>query len=122
MINYTFLNNNFKLFFIDCEHLKQNFDKWTSGNEFIDRFIQEAQLNTKYKDQILEWIPYNRLESVKYLDKGGFSTIYEAIWLDGPIETWDHDEKKWIRYNNKKVALKNLGKSSNLSKEFLNEV
>ena len=113
---------NFKLFSIDYEHLKQNFDKWTSGNEFIDRFIQEAQLNAKYNIQILEWIPYNRLESVKYLDKGGFSTVYEAIWLDGPIIEWNDNEKKWTRCNNKKVALKNLDKSSNLSNEFLNEV
>ena len=102
--------------------MQQNFDKWTSGNEFIDKFIQEAQLNAKHSDQILEWIPYNRLKGIKYLDKGGFSTIYEAIWLDGPIKRWNDNEEKWIRDNNKKVALKNLDKSSNLSNEFLNEV
>ncbi len=54
--------------------LQQSFDKWTSGNEFIDKFIQETQLNAKYRRQILEWIPYNKLEDIKYLDKGGFST------------------------------------------------
>jgi hypothetical protein len=108
--------------FIDCNHLKQNFNKWTSGNEFIDKFLQEVQLDVKYNDQILEWISYNRLKDIKYLDKGGFSTIYEAIWLDGPIERWNNDEKQWIRYNDKKVALKNLEKSSNLDNEFLNEV
>ena len=102
--------------------LEQNFDKWTSGNEFIDRFIQETQLNAENNHQILEWIPYDRLENVKYLDKGGFSTIYEAVWLDGPIKKWNDDEEKWIRGNNEKVALKNLDKSSNLSNEFLNEV
>jgi hypothetical protein len=30
----------------------------------------------------LKWIPYNRFKNVEYLDKGGFSTIYKAIWLD----------------------------------------
>ena len=123
MINYTFYNNltNFFLFIV-YEFLEQNFNKWTSGNDFIDRFIQETQLNNGLKKRILEWIPYNRLENIEYLDKGGFSTIYEAIWLDGPIKRWNNNEKQWIRYNDKKVALKNLEKSSNLNNEFLNEV
>ena len=94
----------------------------TSGNEFINGFIQETQLNARNSKQILEWIPYNKLKDIKYLDKGGFSTIYEAIWLDGPIEYWNDDEKKLVRHNNKKVVLKSLNKSSNLSNEFLNEV
>src|SRR5688572_24823408 len=113
----------FKLFFfIDCEHLKQNFNKWTSGNEFIDKFIQEAQSNAKYNNQILEWISYNSFKDIKYLDKGGFSIIYEAIWLNGPIREWNDNEKQWNRYNNEKVALKKLDRSSNLDNEFLNEV
>ncbi len=102
--------------------LQQSFDKWTSGNEFIDKFIQETQLNAKYRRQILEWIPYNKLEDIKYLDKGGFSTIYKAIWSEGPIKGWDDNEKKWTRYNNLKVVLKNLDRSSNLNDEFLSEV
>ena len=101
---------------------QQNFDKWTSGNEFINEFIQETQLNALHISQILEWIPYNKLKNIKYLDKGGFSTIYEAIWLDGPIIGHDDDKTKWIRDNDKKVALRNLNKSSNLSNIFLNEV
>ena len=123
MINYTFYNNlTYFFLFIVYELLEQNFNKWTSGNEFIDRFIQETQLNNGLKKQVLEWIPYNRLENIKYLDKGGFSTIYEAIWLDGPIKEWDNYRKQWFRYESKKVALKNLEKSSNLDNEFLNEV
>ncbi len=101
---------------------QQNFDKWTSKNEFIDKFIQETQLNAKYVDQILEWIPYNQFTDIKYLDKGGFSTIYEAIWLDGPIKKWNDVKQNWSRINNQKVVLKSLNKSSNLSNKFLNEV
>ena len=102
--------------------LEQNFNKWTSGNDFIDRFIQETQLNNGLKKRILEWIPYNRLENIEYLDKGGFSTIYEAKWLDGPIYKWDDEKKELIRDSNKKVAIKSLDKSSNLNDKFLNEV
>ena len=100
--------------------LENNFDKWTSGNDFIDRFIQETQLNNGLKKRILEWIPYNRLENIKYLDKEGFNTIYEAIWLDGPIQTYD--KNKLIRNSNQKIAIKSLDKSSNLNDKFLNEV
>ena len=127
------------------KRFQQDFHKWSSGNKFIDKFIQETQLNAKYSDSVLEWIPYNRLTNVKYLDKGGFSTIYKAIWLDGFIQKWDYDNQQWKRcstyefdndfnycYSNVgnniskikgiKVALKNLDNSSNLNDEFLNEV
>src|SRR5947207_2198073 len=38
----------------------------------MDQFISENKLM---------WVPYNKFENVEYLDKGGFSTIYKAIWL-----------------------------------------
>ncbi len=101
---------------------QQNFDKWTSKNEFIDKFIQETQLNAEYVDQILEWIPYNQFANIKYLDEGGFSIIYKATWLNSPINKWDDNEQNWSRINNQKVVLKSLNKSSNLNNEFLNEV
>jgi len=99
---------------------QKNFPNWTSRNVFIDKFIQISQLNAQCSNQILEWIPYDRFKNIEYFDKGGFSTIYKAIWLDGPIMYWY--ENKWIRSNEKTVALKSLDKSSNLNEEFLNEV
>src|SRR6266511_4443091 len=107
---------------IDNKWLQQNFLNWTSGNDFIDKFIQESQLNAQNENQVLEWIPYNGFKNIEYFDKGGFSTIYKAIWLDGPIKYWSDDEKKLIRFNKEIVALKSLDKSSNLNEEFLNEV
>ena len=118
----------------NAKRFQQDFHKWSSGNKFIDKFIQETQLNAEYRS-ILEWIPYNRLTNVKYLDKGGFSTIYKAIWLDGSINYWNYNNQKWNRDVDKidndnniskikvyKVVLKNLDNSSNLNDEFLNEV
>ncbi|POG58590.1 hypothetical protein GLOIN_2v1729323, partial [Rhizophagus irregularis DAOM 181602=DAOM 197198] len=29
----------------------------------------------------------------------GFSEIHKAIWLDGPIFSWNFDKQQWIRYN-----------------------
>ena len=78
-----------------------------SGNEKIDDFIQEMQLKiSDYNDIIFEWIPYNQFDEIKEIGKGGFATIYSAIW------------KK------KKVALKRLDNSQdfNLISELLNEV
>ncbi len=99
---------------------QQDFSNWTSGNEFIDKFIQESQLNAQNEYQILEWIPYNRFKNIEYHDKGGFGTIYKAIWLDGPIKYLVRNE--WIRHNKETVALKCPDKLSNLNEEFLNEV
>ncbi len=109
----------------NAKRFQQDFSNWTSGNQFIDKFIQEIQLNAQEHNQTLEWIPYNRIEDIDYLDKGGFSTVYKAIWLDSPIIKWSIDERKWIRLNrglSMDVALKSLNNSSNLSNEFLNEV
>ena len=126
----------------NAKRFQQDFHKWTSGNKFIDKFIQESQLNATNCLGVLEWIPYNRLTNVKYLDKGGFSTVYKAIWLDGPIEAWDYKKRQWERWteqinvdSNKdhednnistitgwNVVLKGLDNSSNLNDEFLNEV
>src|SRR5436189_692430 len=79
----------------NAKRFQQDFHKWTSGNKFIDKFIQESQLNARIPFYILEWIPYNRLTNVKYLDKGGFSTVYKAIWLDGHIDKWDYENSQW---------------------------
>ena len=124
----------------NAKRFQQDFYKWTSGNKFIDKFIQESQLNAKSSRYILEWIPYNRLTNVKYLDKGGFSTVYKAIWLDGFIQEWDYEKRQWKRLtyeididsdeddNNiskikgSEVVLKSLDNSSSLNDEFLNEV
>ncbi len=109
-------------YLIDNKWFQQNFLNWTSENDFINKFIQESQLNAQNTNQVLEWIPYNRFKNVEYFDKGGFSTIYKAIWPDGPINYWSYDEKKWIRFNEIIVVLKSLDRSSNLNEEFLNEV
>ncbi|CAB5384552.1 unnamed protein product [Rhizophagus irregularis] len=105
----------------NIKQFQQAFSKWTSKNKFIDKFIQEAQLNAKSSYEVLEWIPYNKLNNINYYDKGGFSEIYRAIWLDGPIDSWNFDEQQWNRWTEYEVILKNLNNSSNLSNKFLDE-
>ena len=93
----------------------------TSGNEKIDEFIQEMQLKIdKYSDMVFEWIPYNQFSDIKEICRGGFATVYSAIWKDGPLNYDYEDTEKYVKsYPNYKVALICL---QNITNEFLNEV
>ncbi|GBC06849.1 hypothetical protein RclHR1_07090008 [Rhizophagus clarus] len=102
-------------------NIRQNFVNWTSENEKIDDFIQEMQMRINdFNDIIVEWIPYNQFNDIKEIGKGGFSKVYSAIWMDGPLK-YDTYSRKYKRIPNKEVALKILNNSQNISKEFLNE-
>ncbi|GBC45062.1 kinase-like domain-containing protein [Rhizophagus irregularis DAOM 181602=DAOM 197198] len=134
----------------NSKRFQHDFDKWTSGNKYIDKFIQETQLKARNKFEVIEWISYNRFRNIEYLSKGGFSTVYKAILLDGYILYWDYGAQTWIRYyksfesnskdyeiakkkdvksplskNEKRglhVVLKSLNNSSNINDDFLNEL
>ena len=113
----------------------KNFQIGLAEINILTILFQETQLNAMDPWEVLEWIPYNRLTNIKYLAKGGFSTVYKAIWLDGYIRNWDYDKKQWDRFiynidsddsDNKikacEVVIKSLNNSSNINEEFLNEV
>ena len=101
------------------DNLKEKFTNWT-GNEKIDGFIQEMQLKIdSWKDIVFKWIPYNQFSDIKEIGRGGFATVYSAIWMDGPLK-WNYT-KEYTRKSNK-VALKCLHNSQNIANEFLNEV
>ncbi|CAB4435990.1 unnamed protein product [Rhizophagus irregularis] len=56
-------------------------DNETSGNINLDEFIKKTQLNSKFCDDFIEWIPYSNFENIKYLTSGGNSKIYFGNWL-----------------------------------------
>ena len=102
------------------DNLKGNFT--TSGNEKMDGFIQEMQLKIdSHWNIVFEWIPYNQFSDIKEIGRGGFATVYSAIWKDGPLE-YNSSSKEFTRDSNYKVALKCLHNSQNITNEFLNEV
>ena len=70
-------------------------------------------------DKVFEWISYNQFSDIKEIGRGGFATVYSAIWKDGLLK-WDEEE--YTRDSNYKVALKCLHNSQNITNEFLNEV
>ncbi|GET66327.1 kinase-like domain-containing protein [Rhizophagus irregularis DAOM 181602=DAOM 197198] len=108
---------------------QQNFKNWTSGNHEVDKFIQKVQLKAKDYHDVLEWIEYDRFENVEHLAKGGFGTIYKAIWKDGRIDKWDFENNKLIRskywfreYEKFPVVLKCLHNSQDITSDFLREI
>ncbi|RHZ73181.1 hypothetical protein Glove_232g224 [Diversispora epigaea] len=76
-------------------------------------------LPNNFKMKIVEWIPFDRLENVTYLTKGGFGTVYKANWLDGFIKYNMQDV--WHRDGKQGVCLKSLGNPTNIN-DFLQEV
>ena len=103
-------------------YLKANFLNWTSGNNDIDNLIQKCQMETLRPNVIIEWIPYNNLQNIKYLTKGGFSEIYTALWTDGKYDEWDIKEKELKTFGRHKVILKKLENVENANQNWFEEV
>ncbi|RIB12647.1 hypothetical protein C2G38_2200047 [Gigaspora rosea] len=95
----------------------------TSGDKNIDECIKEFQLKATTFETVIEWIPYNRLDNIKVIGRGGFGTVYSSIWLDGKRMVEGDNNLGYVRYRNKscEVALKTLPGSQTNSSEFLNE-
>jgi hypothetical protein len=114
----------------DCDYecnatrFKQNFKNWTSGNKDIDKFIQGTQLS-EYSicgiENALEWIPYDRFYSIKYISECRFGKVYRANWTDGHMNFWSDGNQNWEREDqNMFVILKSID-NMNIVK-FINKV
>jgi hypothetical protein len=112
-------NNQFEISNKSCISCQTNCD-----NKKINDLIQEMKLsidyNSSYNEMIFEWIPYDQFDDIKEIGKGGFSTVYSAIWKDGLL--YYDILSKWKRIQNTKVALKCLHNSHDSLNEFINEV
>ncbi|KAG9294637.1 hypothetical protein G9A89_008116 [Geosiphon pyriformis] len=105
------------------KQLELQFKEWTSGNDPIDRIIKDAQYSANNCDQLIEWIPFEQFQNIKFLGEGGFGIVYSAIWKDGPILKWDKGESQWVRRPKYAVALKALKKTDDGDDdELLNEL
>jgi hypothetical protein len=114
------LNISENLFKINYESPKNELtDDKTSGNFKLDEFIKETQLNSKYCDDFIEWIPHSNLENVKYLTNGGSSKVYFGTWNLLLNTSLASIALKQISSN---VALKAINDSENVNDHILNEV
>jgi hypothetical protein len=103
-------------------YLKTKFSNWASGNVIIDNLIQECQMKAIYPRLIPEWIPYNNLQNIEYLTKGGFSEIYTAIWINGNFAEWDSEGQQLKRFGDFYVVLKRLENVENANQNWIEEV
>ncbi|GBC09331.1 hypothetical protein RclHR1_08780002 [Rhizophagus clarus] len=107
-----------------CYKIKKLFK--SSGNKVIDDFIRHTQVNyVRKEDGKLEIVPYDQFKNIEFIAEGGFSKIYKATWVDGPIRNWDmikSDNWKITRSNNYTVVLKRLNDSKNITSKELNEL
>src|SRR4051812_30311533 len=103
-------------------YLKAKFSNWTSGNDDIDNLIRKCQMETSRPNVVIEWIPYNNLQNIKYLTKGGCSEIYTADWIDGGYEEWDSKEQQLKRAGTIHVVLKRLENVDSANQRWFEEV
>jgi hypothetical protein len=115
--------NECKKCYFTCNtiHFQQNFINWSSGNDNIDKFIQDTQLSAhNTTEEVLEWIPYNKFYNIKYIAE---KKVYKANWVDGSINYWSYISQNWKRVNqNMIVSLKRLNNLENVTLEITNEV
>jgi hypothetical protein len=70
---------------------------------------------------VFEWIPYNQFSDFNEIKTNDFSTVYLAMWKDGPLN-YDFDKYEYTRSQNTKVDLKYLHDFQDITNELLNEV
>jgi len=89
-------------------------------------------MRAKNSHAYAEWISFEEFEDVKFMGLGGFGTVYEAVWKTGPKWTWVVEnievegrammKARWQRMGGRKVILKHLNSSRDISQKSLNEV
>jgi|SRR6266542_4373921 len=125
--NCSYCNKQFteELWCKDCDPLRI-IEGWTSGNPDIDKFIKDTMYKARKGENILEWVPFDRFTDIKQIGEGGFAKVYTATWIDGPLrkrlKKQNNGSWKKLDFKPKKVALKRLNGSQNISAEYLNEV
>ncbi|RHZ48671.1 hypothetical protein Glove_543g39 [Diversispora epigaea] len=103
------------------KYLENNFGNWTSGNNEIDKLIQECQQKTIAPDAVIEWIEYDQFENIEHLTEGGCATIYTAILKDGPYVKWDSDRQSMERFGRLTIVLKRLNNSNSNNVRWFQE-
>ena len=103
-----------------CYKTKAVFRQKPSGNKVIDDFIKHTQIHYVKKEGKMEFVPYDQFNNIEFIAEGGFSKIYKATWIDGPVTNYNRTKK--IRQQNCTVVLKKLNNSKNITSKELNEV
>ena len=65
-----------------------------SGDEWIDEMIKKQQDGIIRPGDFVEWVPFKQLKDIKKFAKGGFGTIYKAVWQ----RLWSHISRCSLYY------------------------
>ncbi|RIB15675.1 kinase-like domain-containing protein, partial [Gigaspora rosea] len=108
----------------DPKTITQGWSNSVFVDDIVKNCIKEFQSKAIMHDDVIEWIPFAKLDKIEKIGEGGFGSVYSAIWLDG-IRVTKYNNNKWVRSreNPSKVALKTLSNPHDLSKclkEFKN--
>ncbi|GBC07616.1 hypothetical protein RclHR1_07580004 [Rhizophagus clarus] len=117
-------------------NLRLEIHKRLKITEFVDElkninahFLPNSLIHTLYNNITekaaeisMEWIPYSQFVNVKKIARGGYGTIYQAIWLDGSIDNSHKMRERRERRSNETVILKKFNNSQGISKYFLQEL
>ncbi|RHZ48712.1 hypothetical protein Glove_543g21 [Diversispora epigaea] len=104
------------------KYLENDFGNWASGNNEINKLIQECQKKTIAPDIVIEWIEYDQFENIEHLTEGGCATIYTATWKDGGYDKWNSERQTLERFGRQKIVLKRLNNSNSNNVHWLQEV
>ena len=128
--NCSYCNKPFteELWCKECDP-RRMIEGWTSENNDIDKFIKDTIYDVRgtvheYKNNFLQWVPFDRFEDINQIGVGGFAKVYSATWIDGKAYYIQQNDGSWKKRESKpiKVALKRLNGSQNMSADYLNEV
>ncbi len=101
----------------DLEHYIKDHLLYKSGNKVVDDFIRNAPI-----DNMMEFVPYDQFKDTEFIVEGKFGKIYKSTWIDGNIQSWNEKEMNLKRSGLRKVVLKKLNNSENITSKKLNEV
>ncbi len=93
-----------------------NYLFYKSGNKVVDDFIRCINI---YSINEMEFVPHDQFKDIVYIAK--FES-YEAIWIEGNIQSWNKKKINFKRSGPMQVVLKRLNDSDNITSKELSEV
>ncbi|GBC05806.1 hypothetical protein RclHR1_06430007 [Rhizophagus clarus] len=109
------------------KYFLERFPTWTSGNEELDNFIQESQLNAREEHGYFRWFNHDIFENIRLIGGNkGFSEVYYATIKQDEWTMMSYDRffvSKHLDAPDSNipgvVALKRIINSGRMVKEFM---
>ncbi|RIA93802.1 kinase-like domain-containing protein [Glomus cerebriforme] len=106
----------------EMKRFEEQFESWSSGNDDIDCFILETQLNSTSLLDHLDWISYDRFQDIELFSTGDNECTFRAIWLDGPNNIWDMKNNRYVGSGECLVVLKCIEIPQNSPLSFFDQL